>query len=311
MRNSPHVSDPFSDILMLTSARTVMTGGLRAGGRWALRFPAPTKLKFSAVVHGECWAAVDGQEPIRATRGEAYLLSLGRTLVMGSDLSIKPVDALKVFTPQAGRFPRLGTGDDFSYIGGHVELDPESAIMLAEVLPPLIRVPSSSKEAIAVQWLVEQLLREQDEALAGASVAASHLAQLVFVQILRSHFESNTVWKAGWLRAVTDKELAPALRLMHGEPGRDWQLVELAKASGMSRTTFAEHFKQAAGIAPLSYLTQWRMRLAQRAMRESNPPLSELSQQLGYSSESAFSNAFKRVTGSSPRSYRTQVRAQP
>jgi AraC-like DNA-binding protein len=79
----------------------------------------------------------------------------------------------------------------------------------------------------------------------------------------------------------------------------------------MSRTTFAEHFKQAAGIAPLAYLTQWRMRLAQRAMREANPSLSELSQQLGYSSESAFSNAFKRVTGSSPRSYRTQVRAQP
>jgi methylphosphotriester-DNA--protein-cysteine methyltransferase len=32
----------------------------------------------------------------------------------------------------------------------------------------------------------------------------------------------------------------------------------------MSRTTFAFHFKASAGIAPLTYLTEWRMRLAER-----------------------------------------------
>jgi hypothetical protein len=28
---------------------------------------------------------------------------------------------------------------------------------------------------------------------------------------------------AGWLRALADPRLVPALRLMHGDLGRDWQ----------------------------------------------------------------------------------------
>jgi AraC-like DNA-binding protein len=73
----------------------------------------------------------------------------------------------------------------------------------------------------------------------------------------------------------------------------------------MSRTTFAVRFKAIVGVAPLTYLTEWRMRLAQRALREGNAPVSELAALLGYGSESAFSNAFKRVTGDAPKRYRT------
>jgi hypothetical protein len=39
---------------------------------------------------------------------------------------------------------------------------------------------------------------------------------------------------------------------MHGDPGRSWQLGELAKAAAMSRATFALYFKTVAGIAPMS-----------------------------------------------------------
>ena len=77
----------------------------------------------------------------------------------------------------------------------------------------------------------------------------------------------------------------------------------------MSRTTFALHFKTVAGVAPLTYLTEWRMRLAERALREENVPVAVLARSLGYTSESAFSNAFKRVTGNAPKRYRTAVRA--
>jgi AraC-like DNA-binding protein len=86
---------------------------------------------------------------------------------------------------------------------------------------------------------------------------------------------------------------------MHEQPGKDWQLPELAKAAGMSRATFA--FKEAAGVGPLGYLTEWRMRLAERAMRQSGASIAELAESLGYASESAFSHAFKRVTGRAPK----------
>lgn len=94
--------------------------------------------------------------------------------------------------------------------------------------------------------------------------------------------------------------------MMHSDPGRPWQLGELAKAAAMSRMGFAVHFKAVAGVAPLTHLTQWLMLLTQRALRTEGTQVSVLADHLGYDSESAFSNAFKRVTVVSPARYRNQ-----
>jgi len=47
-------ADPFSDILKLSNAETFVSGGFTAGGLWAIRFPAPDKIKFFALVKGKC-----------------------------------------------------------------------------------------------------------------------------------------------------------------------------------------------------------------------------------------------------------------
>ena len=57
----------------------------------------------------------------------------------------------------------------------------------------------------------------------------------------------------------------------------------------------------------MTYLTQWRMRLAERALRENSVHVGDVGRSLGYTSESAFSNAFKRVTGKSPMHFRSAV----
>jgi AraC-like DNA-binding protein len=109
------------------------------------------------------------------------------------------------------------------------------------------------------------------------------------------------------LRAAADPRLGVALRMMHGEPGKAWRLDQLASAAAMSRTIFASQFKAAAGVAPLAYLARWRMRLAERALRQGDVPVAVLARDLGYSSESAFSHAFKRIVGVSPSRYAIAV----
>ncbi|NUP63307.1 MAG: helix-turn-helix transcriptional regulator, partial [Nonomuraea sp.] len=93
------------------------------------------------------------------------------------------------------------------------------------------------------------------------------------------------------------------------DPGHPWQLEELARAAAMSRTTFAVRFKEAAGVPPLTYLLDWRMSLAARALRQESVPVATLARSVGYTSESAFSNAFKRAVGVAPRRYRETVKA--
>jgi AraC-like DNA-binding protein len=303
-------ADPFSDILKLTNAETVVSGGFTAGGSWAIRFPSPDKIKFFALVKGNCWLRIENQQaPIRVEAGDVFLLSAQRSFVLAGDLAAVPVDATGLFTGTIYRTAKLGHGDDCIQIGGHVRLDPATGGLLADVLPPLIHVKANSRQTTVLRWLLEQLISERAAELPGSSLASAQLAQLLFVQILRAHMEASGPLAAGWLRAVGDDRLAPALRLMHGDPGHAWQLEELAKAAAMSRTTFAQHFKAVAGVSPLAYLTKWRMRLAERALREESIPVSALAGELGYTSESAFSNAFKRVTGNAPKRYRTASRA--
>ena len=311
LRDSAMMSaDPFSDILKLTNAETLVTGGFTAGGSWAIRFPVPEKIKFFAVVKGNCWVCIDGEaEPIHFATGDVGLLAARRSFVLASDPGIAPVDAMSLFAGAGRTMLKLGDGGSFTNIGGHVLLDPASGRLLANVLPPWIHVPAASPEATTFRWLLNQLVEEQSAEMPGAQLASAQLAQLLFIQILRAHLKTSSPMPAGWLRALGDPRIAHALRLMHGDPGRSWHLDELAKACAMSRTTFAFHFRTIAGVAPLTYLTGWRMRLAERALREEATPVAVIARSLGYTSESAFSNAFKRVTGNSPKAYRSAARA--
>jgi len=314
LRDSSDMSaDPFSDILKLTRAESLVTGGFTAGGRWALRFPVPEKIKFFAVVKGSCWVAIDGEpEPVRFATGDVGLLTAKRSFVLSSepirDLGIEPLDATSVFSGGRNPVGGIGEGEDFAHIGGHVLLDQASGRLLSDVLPPWIHVPAASPQATSFRWLLEQLVNERKTDLPGTQLASAQLAQLLFIQILRAHLQSSEPM-AGWLRALSDPRIAPALRLMHGDPARSWHLEELAEACAMSRTTFALRFRTSAGVAPLSYLAEWRMRLAGRSLREENKPVAVIAQALGYGSESAFSNAFKRVTGQSPKAYRATAAA--
>ncbi|WP_431289414.1 helix-turn-helix transcriptional regulator [Roseateles chitinivorans] len=76
----------------------------------------------------------------------------------------------------------------------------------------------------------------------------------------------------------------------------------------MSRASFAAHFKASAGLAPLAYLAQLRIRMAARALVDCDARVSEIAFSLGYASESAFSSAFKRIVGEAPARYRRERR---
>ena len=307
---SKMIDDPFSDILKVANAQSVATGGFSTGGSWALRFPPPTKIKFSAVAKGSCWLCFEGEEPVRVEAGDVVLVSAQpRTFVVAGDLAAVPVDAAKVLNPHLPTITKIGKREDFVLIGGRVQLDATTGWLLADVLPPVVHVRGSSARATSMRWIIDELVREQVSALPGKSVACTQLAQLLFVHTLRAHLATAESLTSGWLRAFRDPRVAPALRLMHREPSRSWRVQELAKAAGMSRTAFALHFKALAGIAPLAYLTEWRMRLAEKALRDTDAPVAALAQSLGYTSESAFSNAFRRVTGKAPSHYRSHVKA--
>jgi AraC-like DNA-binding protein len=261
-----------------------------------------------AVVAGACWLTLDSNDDRRRVREGDLIVIRGEPYTLASDIGVAPMDALQVFTDLQVKVVTVGIGNDFVAIGGHVTLDPERGWMLGDALPSLIHIDSGASAAPVMRFLLEQLVAEVGSDRPGASLTAEQLAQLLFVQILRSHLSISGALTRGWIRVLADPRLAPALRLMHQEPGHSWRLEELARSVAMSRTNFAVRFKEAAGMAPLAYLASWRMRLAQHRLKETSIPVATLAATLGYTSESAFSNAFKRSVGVSPARYRSTGR---
>ena len=90
--------------------------------------------------------------------------------------------------------------------------------------PRFIAASDNPAPGFSISWSANRRMSSR-----GASLASAQLAQLLFIQVLRAHLKTSSLMPAGWLRALGDPRLAPALRLMHGDPGRDWHLEELAR----------------------------------------------------------------------------------
>ncbi|GAA5131763.1 AraC family transcriptional regulator [Pseudonocardia adelaidensis] len=300
------VDDQLSEVFDLVQVRGLVSGGFAVRGPWVARAPVRDPLKLIALVHGRVRLAADGvADPIDIEAGDVAILNDRSWLSLeggtgdGLRREVVPEES---FTHLAGADP----GNDDVVIGAAVDINPAARALLLQALPPLGHVRSSDG-ATGLRATLDRLLDEVTGNRAGSAFAIRQYGQLLLLEVLRAYVHQAEL-PAGWLRALTDERLRPAIGLMHAEPGRPWRLEELARAAAMSRTSFAERFRTVAGVPPLTYLSRWRMLLAQRALRDGDARIGSLAAELGYASESAFSTAFKREVGESPLRFRQALR---
>jgi AraC-like DNA-binding protein len=297
--------DPLSDVLSLLKPRSYVSAGFDAGGDWSLRFSNQQPfIKCYAVVSGQCWLSVDGvADAVRLKSGDCFVLPSGRPFRLASDMALAPVDAGTIFPPpREGGIVSYNGGGDFFLVGSRFAVTGNHAGMLLGMLPPIVHIRKETDQA-ALRWSVERMMLELHERQPGSSLIAQHLAHMMLVQALRLHLADEVRDGIGWFFALADKQLGAAINAIHADPAHRWTLQALAEQACMSRSTFAEKFKEKGGETPMEYVTRWRMLLAADRLTNSSDPISIIALSLGYESESAFSTAFKRVMGCSPRQY--------
>jgi transcriptional regulator GlxA family with amidase domain len=108
---------------------------------------------------------------------------------------------------------------------------------------------------------------------------------------------------------LTDPALARALAAMHEHPEWAWSVDSLAATAALSRTAFANRFRELAGLTPGAYLARLRMDLAREWLQAGVLSMDEIAARSGYASTAAFAKAFKQVTGVPPGQVRLAARA--
>ncbi|HWQ09335.1 MAG TPA: AraC family transcriptional regulator, partial [Holophaga sp.] len=209
-----------------------------------------------------------------------------------------PLDRI---VPNACRLCGGGTGERSVLICGGARLSGAAAHPLLAQLPEVLLVQKRVRAEF--DWLrptLEAMAHEVAHPRPGTMAVMTRLADILIVQAIRAWIASCRSADHGWLAALRDPQVGHSLALMHRQPGRAWDIEELAREVGMSRAVFAERFAALVGQPPKQYLTRWRMRLAGQWLQEEKVNLAQVAERLGYGSEAAFSRAFKRHHGASP-----------
>jgi transcriptional regulator GlxA family with amidase domain len=155
-----------------------------------------------------------------------------------------------------------------------------------------------------VQASITYALEENAPSNASANPVTMRLPELVLIEVLRMHLASAPAADHGWIAALRDPVLAPALSLVHGEPARKWTVADLAAGVAVSRSVLDDRFRRGLGRSPIRYLTEWRMHLAEELLATTATGVGAVARRVGYDSEEAFSRAFKRSHGLAPSDWR-------
>lgn len=311
--------DVLSDVL----ATVRLTGAIHIcpelSAPWGIVFPEQRdRAIFYVLSRGSCYLEIEGQEaPVTLVGGDLAMLPHGAAHVLRDrpQTPTVPIEALiREGCPGVARVLQHGGGGEKSaLVSGSFKFENRMAGRVLAALPPLIHI--SAETAQSVPWF-EATLRflssETNMVLPGSEIVMARLTDVLFIQILRAFIARelregrDCPRQAGMLRALVDPDVSKALALMHQKPGHPWTVAELAQGVGMSRTGFAVRFKETAGVAPLDYLTQWRMQKAGDLLRQGEENLEEIALSVGYESGVAFSKAFKREMGIPPGQYRKE-----
>jgi AraC-like DNA-binding protein len=178
---------------------------------------------------------------------------------------------------------------------------------VVNALPPVFTVrPPRGPAADWVNASIQYALDASGPPSPNASLAL-RLPELLFLEVLRLYVQTGPPQLGGWLAALHDPIVGPALRDLHREPSRGWTLDELARRSACSRSTLTERFSRLVGRAPMQYLAEWRLRLAADLLQETTLGVSAVAYRVGYESEAAFNRAFKRAIGKPPAQWRADA----
>lgn len=267
-------------------------------------------IAFHVLTHGSCWAeSIDHDEPpVSLTPGDMVAFPGGDANVMASapgmrgrpdpSLYTRPPDHALPFTL---RMSRADTTDRTRFVCGFLGCDRRPFNPLLDALPRIVHSPVSTESRQWVTGLLDAAVQTSGGvAAAGREAMLAKLAELMFVEALRSHLTTLPEDERGWLAGVRDPQVGAALKLLHGRPAHPWNLAGLAREVGMSRSAFAQRFTTFVGISPMLYLGRWRLHLAARMLEGGSLTVSQVASAVGYQSEAAFNRAFKREVGVAP-----------
>lgn len=170
---------------------------------------------------------------------------------------------------------------------------------LANALPKFIffDIEDSDYLGQTANWLFEEAFNER----CGRQPMIDRLSDIFLIQVLRQVLDNGAV-AHGMLAGLSHPQLSKVMIRIHEQPEENWSLESLSQLAAMSRSKFAELFKNVVGQPPGDYITDWRLFIAQGLLKKNNP-VGLVANKVGYENGSALARVFRKKTGLSPKEW--------
>jgi len=127
-------------------------------------------------------------------------------------------------------------------------------------------------------------------------------------ELAMNALEEGLIWTfratAGNPDAGRDERVRRAAHYLASVPSKAFSLAELARYCGISSSRLSHLFKKELQTTPRQFSEKIQLEYAQRLLRQTNLPISQIARETGYSDQLYFSRRFKLFTGKSPRKFR-------
>ncbi len=305
----PESGDPLGEALHAFRLEGVVYARSHLTAPWGVSMPPmPGCVMFHVVTSGSCVLEGAGDGPTTLRPGEFALMPRGEGHTIKSQPNARTEDYFSLpVRRMTDRYEVLrygGGGAETTLICGAVCVDHPAARDLIGMLPGLIH--TRAWDTPDADWMLGTLRLMGAEAsaqLPGGETIVTRLADVLVVQSIRAWLNQHPEEQSGWLGALRDHRIGPALVRIQREPERAWTVASLASSVAMSRSAFSARFTELVGESPLQYVTRWRMQVAGAWLQSDETTAAECGARLGYNSEAAFNRAFKRVMGLPPRAW--------
>ena len=297
--------DALSTILEAVGLRSVVYSKFPLASPWGLDIVKDENSQFWRLVSGSCTIGSPDGRVIEMAEGDLVFVPHGSAHWIADSATSLRMPSPEFVKARREGIPIFNNGDNRTIlVAGHFEFDYQSLHPFLKDLPPIIHIRQYVTEnQLLVKEVTQLMLEELNNEKPGSGVMLKCLSEIMFVNIIRAYLEQAEPG-SGFLSALNDQRISKALKLIQDSPQNNWTLESLASEIGMSRSVFFNQFKKLVHETPLSYLTNWRIRQAQKLLMMSNSNISEIAVSVGYQSEAAFNRIFKSKTGQTPAVYR-------
>ncbi|HAA94809.1 MAG TPA: hypothetical protein DHW65_08570 [Dehalococcoidia bacterium] len=272
---------------------------------WRPNLPGPPHVMFHFVMQGSGLLRVpDGRTyPLERFSLAVVPHDAKHTLECGRDVQ----DERTIETPPSGDgIVRLIAGApasaEFRVACGMVNVTYGDTLGLFRRLDEVIVADLSDYPQVRSAF--EGILAEQGGATEGSVALTRALMTQCIVYLLRNLSEQAD-GRLPWLPGREDPNLSHAVDAIFENPEAAHTVDSLADHAIISRSVFAERFREAFGSTPINFVHNIRIRKAAELLRKNDgPSVQEVSRREGFNSRTHFSRAFKEQFGVSPAAFR-------